>query len=135
MDANVVEQDGLTSPGPLAVPSPPSVYQVLAEHQRSETWELREVLAELQRWEEIFSVEFKLQLPSVVLCVEKLRSNCLGHFRETHNAFGLRGEVAISRRHLEESEFWRVLGTLLHELLHAWQSLHGTPGRRNHHNE
>jgi hypothetical protein len=27
-----------------------------------------------------------------------------------------------------------VLGTLLHELLHAWQEVHGNPSRTDHHN-
>jgi hypothetical protein len=27
------------------------------------------------------------------------------------------------------------LGTLLHELLHAWQQAHGKPGKRNYHNK
>ena len=31
-------------------------------------------------------------------------------------------------------QLWEVLGTLLHELLHAWQEVHGTPGKRNHRN-
>ena len=47
---------------------------------------------------------------------------------------GLNGEIAINRRYLELREPWQVLGTLLHELVHAWQEVHGKPGKGNYHN-
>jgi hypothetical protein len=33
-----------------------------------------------------------------------------------------------------EERFWEVIGTELHELLHAWQDIHGVPGAGNYHN-
>jgi hypothetical protein len=111
------------------------VYEALAEHQVSEKWEYRDLLGELQRWAKIFDFEFKLEIPEVSLCVDWLHRCRLGHFRPGHNGFGLRGEVAINCRYLEQREFWQVLGTLLHELLHAWQQTHGRAGRRNYHNK
>ncbi|HVX12743.1 MAG TPA: SprT-like domain-containing protein [Pirellulales bacterium] len=59
----------------------------------------------------------------------------MGHFRYGHNGFGLKGEIAINTLYLNKREQWQILGTLLHELLHGWQQVHGTPGKRNHHNE
>ena len=112
-----------------------TVYDILADHQQSEDWELRDLLKELQRWAEIMNFEFKLEIPEISLRVDWLRTRVLGHFRYGHNGFGLKGEVAINRRHITEARFWDVLGTLLHELLHAWQQAHGKPGKGNYHNK
>ena len=112
----------------------PSIYPRLAQHQRQEAWQGQRTIAVLQDWAERFIVEFKLDIPSVVLCIDRLAINCLGHFRMGHNGFGLRGEIAINDRYLGSREPWQMLGTLLHELLHAWQQEHGTPSGRNHHN-
>lgn len=111
------------------------IYDALAAHQQSEAWELRELLADLHRWQEIMRAEFKLEIPEVVLTVERLRCTRLGHFHPGHNGFGLRGEIAINRTYVGRREYWRTLGTLLHELLHAWQQAHGRPGRGNYHNK
>jgi predicted SprT family Zn-dependent metalloprotease len=112
----------------------PRIYPMLAQHQRQEAWQGQRTIAVLQEWAERFIVEFKLDIPSVVLCIDRLAINCLGHFRMGHNGFGLRGEIAINDRYLGSREPWQMLGTLLHELLHAWQQEHGTPSARNHHN-
>lgn len=111
------------------------VYQVLAQHQVTETWDMRELLTELHRWAAIFNATFSLNVPAYALCIDWLSRRRLGHFRPGHNAFGLEGEIAINRRHLAGREFWQVLGTLLHELLHAWQEVHGKPGKNNYHNK
>lgn len=116
----------------IAVDEP--VYRVLAEHQRAEEWDLQGVLCALLRWAEIFNTEFKLEVPNLSLRVDWLSRNRLGHFRYGHNGFGLRNEIAINRRYLDQRDFWQVLGTLLHELLHAYQQAHGKPGKGNYHN-
>jgi len=111
------------------------VYDALARHQRQEEWDRRELMVGLQAWANKFAAEFKLDIPEVVLCVDRLSSATAGHFRDGHNGFGLRGEIAINSRYLTpRTPIWEVLGTLLHELLHASQQAHGTPGKRNHHN-
>jgi len=46
-------------------------------------------------------------------------------------------EIAIDEHHAESDEFWKPLGTLLHEMLHLWQHIHGAPPRSfafNYHN-
>jgi hypothetical protein len=113
-------------------PAVPSVYPALAQHQVSEDWRHRGLVAELQRWREVLIAEFKLDVPFVALAVDRLRYDCLGHFRPGHNGFGLRGEIALNALHLRR-EPWRIVGTLAHELVHAWQDLHGRPSH-NHHN-
>jgi hypothetical protein len=100
-----------------------------------EAWAGQEMVAGLQTWAARFIVEFKLDIGDIALCVDPLPSSRYGHFRQGHNGFGLRGEIAINSRYLSgQRQVWEVLGTLLHELLHAWQEVHGTPGKRNHHN-
>jgi hypothetical protein len=112
-----------------------TIYSALAKHQRAEAWGGQEMIANLQMWAARFIVEFKLAIGDIALCIDQLPSSRYGHFRHGHNGFGLRGEIAINSRYLTDTrELWEVLGTLLHELLHAWQETHGTPGKRNHHN-
>ena len=112
-----------------------TIYAALAKHQRDETWARQEMLSGLQTWAARFIAEFKLDVGDIALCVDRLASGRYGHFRRGHNGFGLRGEIAINARYLSgQRQVWEVLGTLLHELLHAWQEVQGTPGKRNHHN-
>lgn len=116
----------------------PTIYDQLAAHQTTEAWDFREVLANFHEWRERFNLEFKLGLSSYAIAVEGLRKTRLGQFREGHNGFGFQGEIIIARRHVvnngTETAWWRVLGTLLHEMLHGWQYEHGKPGKRNYHN-
>jgi hypothetical protein len=110
-----------------------SIYRDLANHQTSETWFGRTTIETLQTWAERFIVEFKLDISEISFCVDSLSCNKYGHFRCGHNGFGLKGEIALNSRYLDR-EPWAVLGTLLHELLHAWQEVHGRPSGGNHHN-
>ena len=111
------------------------VYGALAAHQRTEPWGWQGHLMELQRWSDIFNFTFKLEIPQVSLSVTRLCANRYGHFRTGHNGFGLKGEVALNARYMDGSRPpWEILGTLLHELLHAWQQTHGASGKRNYHN-
>ena len=111
-----------------------SVYPMIAKHQRDESWYGQEILSELQIWTERFTVEFKLDILEVVLRIDPLPVTRYGHFRYGHNGFGLRGEIAINARYVVGRPWWEILGTLLHELCHAWQQAYGSPGKRNHHN-
>ena len=110
------------------------IYGVLMQHQVTGDWRHRELVAELHRWAMIFNAEFSLGVTDVALRVDWLKARTLGHFRSGHNGFGLKGEIAINERHLHRREPWQILGTVLHELLHAWQEEHGKPGRPPYHN-
>lgn len=112
----------------------PSIYPALAEHQQVEAWRHQSDLIELHRWAHIFNLELDLAVPEYSLAIDRLRCTRLGQFRYGHNGFGLKGEIIINGSHLK-SEFWKVLGTLLHELLHGWQQAFGKPGRGNYHNK
>ena len=116
-------------------PMSATVYPTIARHQRDELWFGRDLVSEMQTWAERYIVEFKLDIPEIVLCIEKLPRNRYAQFRNGHNKFGLRGEIAFNSLYLDGSRpQWEVLGTLLHDLLHGWQQAHGTPGKRNFHN-
>lgn len=129
------QPDGETGALPFKPETAKPVYHVLAEHQvTDEEWELKELAAWLQLWTTRFDAAFQLGLNEISLCIDWLPVHCYGHFRHGMNGFGLKGEVAINRRHLHAREPWNVLGTLLHELIHAWQELYGKPGKHNYHN-
>jgi hypothetical protein len=111
-----------------------NIYRNLATHQRNESWRGRELLAEFQKWTERFNVHFKLDVPEIALCVDVLPVSVFGHYRVGHNGFGLKGEIAINEIYLITRPAWQVLGTVLHESLHAWQYVHGKPSKHDHHN-
>ena len=99
----------------------------LRDHQESaQDWRYRALLVELHTWAERFCVRFKLQTPVPAIVVTRLRGR-FGHFRPSRNSLGLNFEIAIDEGHAVSEQFWKPLGTLLHELLHLWQHLHGTP--------
>ena len=116
------------------------IYDALANHQQRETaWKHQTAISELLTWAERFNFEIKIEVPTVTLAIDRVRSRrCLSHYRCGHNGFGLRREIVISQRHVEESvsagAWFNVLATLLHELLHAWQDCYGKCGRGNYHN-
>jgi hypothetical protein len=43
------------------------IYQNLAQHQRTENWRKRQLLAEFQTWAELNSVHFKLDVSEIAL--------------------------------------------------------------------
>jgi len=111
-----------------------TVYTALSEHQVEQDWDKKELFRELHRWAAIFDSRFKLEIPQIAICVDRFGRR-LGHFRAGPNGFGLSSEIAINQNYLGKGPFWDVLGTLLHEQLHAWQEVHGKPGRGNYHNK
>ncbi len=113
-----------------------TIYAALAKFQQNaEDWELHHLVRILQVWAERFNLEFKLEIPAISLCVDWLPAFCYGHFRSGRNGFGLINEIAINRKYLVDQGAWEVLGTLLHEMLHAWQETYGKPGKNNYHNK
>lgn len=44
-------------------------------------------------------------------------------------------EISINPSHLSERPLRATASTLVHEMAHAWQHEHGTPGKRGYHNE
>ena len=111
------------------------VHQVAAKD-----WHMNDVIQNLHLWAERFIFEFKLKTSNApAIMIDYLGRTRLGHFRPGRNGFGLRNEIAINTSHINASirtnEFWEVLGTLLHELLHVEQHESGNPGKSNYHNK
>lgn len=107
----------------------------LRDHQTTvKDWNFKELTTDLHNWAERIIFEFKLETGIPALMMERLRRTRLGHYRPGRNAFGLRDEVAIDQDHAQTSSYWRVLGSLLHELIHAWQEHNGTPPSAKSHN-
>lgn len=110
------------------------VYPALVLHQCNEQWAGRDALNFLHEWAVRFNVQFKLNVPEFVLCLDRLPSKQLGHFRYGHNSFGLRGEIAINSRYVSaDREPWELLGVVLHALIHGWQQETGKRRDVHHH--
>jgi len=111
------------------------INSVLRDHQSSAVdWKYSPVTADLHIWAERMDVEFKLNAGCPSLRVDRLR-HAYGRFHRGRNSFGLRDEISIDENHLASNPYWRVLGTLFHELLHSWQERHGKPSCSNYHNK
>lgn len=111
-----------------------SVYSVLAQHQVEESWACRDAIARLQEWADRLNVHFNLRVPEIVLCIGKLTVGTKSRFQFGHNAFGLKGEIAINGSYLNDPPH-ELIAVVLRELLHAWQQAHGRPSKYPHHNK
>jgi predicted SprT family Zn-dependent metalloprotease len=108
----------------------------LKNHQIAvDDWKIHILVSELHTWAERFIFEFKLQTGIPALMIDRIHKDRYGHYRPGRNGFGLRNEIAINEAYLEERKFWEILGTLLHELLHAEQEQTGKPGKNNYHDK
>ena len=100
----------------------------LREHQVSAShWRFRGLLRELHAWAERFNVEFNLNTPVPAVTVKRLRGRCIGHFLSGRNSWGLSYEIAIDQSLAVGGATWLTLGVLLHECLHLWEEIHGSP--------
>ena len=89
---------------------------------------------ELHRCVEIFNLEFKLQLPKPVLGIERIRRT-MGLFYIGRSGFGTMDTIVLNSYYTSD-EFYQVLLTLLHEMLHQWQQYYGKPSSSPwHHNK
>jgi hypothetical protein len=122
--------------------SPYNCYEVLIspinlalrDHERGTSdWPWAQLVCTLHEWTERFTFEFKLDVAVPVIQVEAIPFRTLGTYRRGRNGFALRDEITINARHVNRP-LSRLLATLLHELLHQWQEVHGRPSKRNHHN-
>jgi hypothetical protein len=107
---------------------------VLREHEVSVAdWRHRELADTLHLWAERFAVEFKLDIPTPAIQIDRIHATAMGTYRPGRNGFGLKHEITINTRFLT-MHFSEQLLTLFHELLHEWQDIHGSSGKRNYHN-
>lgn len=98
-----------------------------------EGWRLGPLVRELHRWVDIFDEELQLGLETPALEIDKMRIRTAGTYRRGRNGHGLLHDVTLNERHLDQG-MAETLDTLLHELIHLWQELHGKPGKGNYHN-
>lgn len=107
----------------------------LKDHEKSvEDWAYKEHARFLHEWTDLFNLEFKLRIETPAIAIERIGTRILGIYRRGRNGFGVRHEVTLNLKHLERPVGF-LLETLLHELLHEWQTLYGRPGRANYHNK
>ena len=114
---------------------PESINTRLKEHQVASNWDEQSLVSDLHVWADRFVLEFKLECSTPAIMIGSLNVTTDGHYQPGRNGFGLLDEIAINKNHISQDEYWGVLGTLLHELLHAEQEHSGKPGQHNYHNK
>lgn len=92
-------------------------------------WADKDWAKELHTWSERLNTAFDLDIATPVILIERPRFRGVGCYRRDLNGFGLRHEITINRKRLNEPLAW-LLTALLRELLREWQFLHGRPGGR-----
>ena len=117
-----------------STPTGEPVNAALRAHEESVLdWRHRELAGVFHSWAERFAIEFKLDIPTPAIQLDHIRATALGTYRAGRNGFGLRHEVTINTRFLSLPLAEQLL-TLFHELIHEWQDIHGSSGKRNYHN-
>ena len=97
-------------------------------------WTHAEVIHTYHTWAKRFDSEFALGLETPAIRLDRIRVRALGQYRRGRNGLGLRHELTLNTRYVGTQALAQQLETLLHEILHLWQALHGTPGKHNWHN-
>lgn len=106
----------------------------LRDHERGTgDWKWARLASMMHEWTERFNVEFKFDVSVPAIQLEAIPFRTLGTYRPGRNGFALRDEITINSRHADQPLF-DLLTTLLHELLHQWQDVHGRPSKHNYHN-
>src|SRR2546425_1230785 len=117
---------------------PEPINDLLKEHSlTTDDWDYQEIIAKFHEWAERFNNEFQLGLQTPAIRIDDISARRLGTYREDRNGFGLKHEVTVNSKYLGRP-FADQLMVLLHELLHEWQLLYGTPARNsgnNYHNK
>lgn len=106
----------------------------LREHvQRLDEWHHKELAEQLYVWADRFNRDFDLKIETPAIQIQSIRS-AYGTFRRNRNGFGLQHEITLNTKHLDRP-LADILRTLLHELVHEWQQIHGKPSSSNYHNK
>lgn len=94
-------------------------------------WELSDLAWELYWWVSFFNIAFFKDEPVPVPAIsfESTRINNLGHYVIGRNAFGIRENINLNRKHLGRP-LWDILATFLHELCHSWENLYIPESKR-----
>lgn len=110
--------------------------QIMENEKSVNDWELNSLAWELYWWVDLFNIAFFKERPVPVPAIsfERTNVNNLGHYVVGRNAFGVRENININRVHLNRP-MWDILATLLHEMAHSWQYIHGHPSKSWFHNK
>jgi SprT-like family protein len=96
-------------------------------------WQYRDQVGRLHEWNERFNRVFDLGLQTPAIRIEPISARKFGTYHPGRNGFGLGHEITLNSRHLDRP-LADQLRTLLHELIHQWQTLYGKSGKNNYHN-
>lgn len=98
------------------------VNALIRSHEtQTEDWGLGEMAQELYSWYDLFNKEyFSSELGAAVLSFDSSRITTLGHYVPGRNGIGIEHNINLNSRHLNRAK-WRLLRTLLHEMLHQYQ--------------
>ena len=107
----------------------------LKEHATATDWKYSDFVAWLHTWAGLLDDRLQLGVETPAIRVDHIRARAIGTYRNGHNGFGLEHQITFNTRYLNKNDPADCLDTLLHELIHEWQYLHGTPGKWNYHNK
>jgi hypothetical protein len=87
--------------------------------------ELNRMAWDLYWWMNLFQIAFfkDAPVPIPVLTFKRTRVNTMGTHRIGKNDWPVRDHININRIHLNRP-FWSILATLLHEMVHLWESIY-----------
>lgn len=115
--------------------SPEPINDELKQHALGVSdWAYARHVQVLHEWADRFNSRLELHVETPAIALDRLRGNVMGSYRRDRNSFGLHHEITVNTRHLQ-LPLAETLDTLLHELIHEWQLLHGYPGAGNYHNK
>lgn len=110
--------------------------EIMENEKGAHDWALNALSVELYWWCDFFNIAFFKDQPVPVpaLSFERTKVNTLGHYVPGRNQFGLLENININKAHLSRP-LWDILTTLLHEMVHSWQKIYGTPSKSWFHNK
>lgn len=105
------------------------------EHEIATSWDYQEPAQAFHQFFDRMNAEFfESRLPPCFLSFARSRRNRAGHFHPGYNSVGARFEINLNPLHLDRAPS-EQLATLLHEMVHLWQEVYGTPGAGVYHNQ
>jgi len=108
--------------------------QIKLNEISKDEWEYVSIARKAHRWIDLMIADFfDGMLPTPYLTFKKSRINSFGHFNNALNEVAASNEVNLNVKHLDRSEL-EIASTILHQLCHLWQRMHGTPGKHYYHN-
>lgn len=107
---------------------------LVREHEVGADWPHRETAATLHGWFDRFNAEFfQDRLPTGFLQLDPSRRRGVGGYRGGRNGVGALHEINLDLRQ-PDRPLCAALAAMLHCMVHEWQELYGTPGKRGYHN-